>query len=104
MAKQIEKINVTQYTSAYSFLFLSKALLKKKDCADVYCVTLNELQAHRDAFIQNIEKTSTSTGLSKKKKRIIKSYGRFEYFTSMLMETSVFWEINPCILVNWKQD
>jgi len=31
------------------------ALLKnnKKDCADVYCVTLIELQAHRDAFIQN---------------------------------------------------
>ena len=25
----------------------------KKDCADVYCVTLIELQAHRDAFIQN---------------------------------------------------
>ena len=31
------------------------ALLKnKKDCADVYCVTLSELQAHRDAFIQNV--------------------------------------------------
>jgi len=30
------------------------ALIKnKKDCADVYCVTLMELQAHRDAFIQN---------------------------------------------------
>ena len=29
------------------------ALLKnKKDCADIYCVTLIELQAHRDAFIQ----------------------------------------------------
>ena len=29
------------------------ALLKnKKDCAGVYCVTLIELQAHRDAFIQ----------------------------------------------------
>jgi len=34
-------INVTQYTSAHYFLFLSKVLLKiKKDCADVYCVTL----------------------------------------------------------------
>jgi len=36
--------------------FLSKhvALLKnKKGCADIYCVTLIELQAHRDAFIQN---------------------------------------------------
>ena len=32
------------------------ALLKnKKDCVDVYCVTLIELQAHRDAFIQNKE-------------------------------------------------
>ena len=31
------------------------ALLKNKiDCADVYCVTLTELQADRDAFIQNI--------------------------------------------------
>jgi len=30
------------------------ALLKnKKDCADEYCVTLIELQAHRDDFIQN---------------------------------------------------
>ena len=30
------------------------ALLEnKRDCADVYCVTLTELQAHRDAFIQN---------------------------------------------------
>jgi len=30
-------------------------LLKNKiDCADVYCVTLIELLAHRDAFIQNI--------------------------------------------------
>ena len=75
MAKQIEKINVTQYTSAYSFLFLSKALLKKKDCADVYCVTLNELQAHRDAFIQNIEKTSTSTGLSKKETELLNLMG-----------------------------
>ena len=29
------------------------SLLKnKKDCADVYCVKLTELQAHRDAFIQ----------------------------------------------------
>jgi len=28
-------------------------LLKNKiDCADVYCATLIELQAHRDAFIQ----------------------------------------------------
>jgi len=37
--------------------FYSKhvALLKnKKDCADVYCVALIELQAHRDAFIQNL--------------------------------------------------
>ena len=37
--------------------FYSKhvALLKnKKDCADVHCVTLIELQTHRDAFIQNI--------------------------------------------------
>jgi len=36
--------------------FYSKhvALIKnKKDCADLYCVTLIELQAHRDAFIQN---------------------------------------------------
>jgi len=31
------------------------ALLKnKKDCVDIYRVTLIELQAHRDAFIQNI--------------------------------------------------
>jgi len=52
--KWIVFINVTQYTSAQSCLFLSKALLKnKKDYADVYCVTLIELQAHRDAFIQN---------------------------------------------------
>ena len=30
------------------------ALLKnKKECADVYCVMLIELQAHCDAFIQN---------------------------------------------------
>ena len=31
------------------------ALLKnnKKICADVYRVTLTELQAHRDAFVQN---------------------------------------------------
>ena len=30
------------------------ALLKnKKYCSDVYCVTLIELQAHCDAFIQN---------------------------------------------------
>ena len=30
------------------------SLLKnKKDCADVYCVKFIELQAHRDAFIQN---------------------------------------------------
>ena len=28
-------------------------LKNKKDCADVYCVTLIELQARRDAFIQN---------------------------------------------------
>jgi len=28
-------------------------LKNKKDCADVYCVTLIELQAHCDAFIQN---------------------------------------------------
>ena len=28
-------------------------LKNKKDCADVYCVTLIELQAHRNAFIQN---------------------------------------------------
>jgi hypothetical protein len=28
-------------------------LKNKKDCADVYCVRLIELQAHRDAFIQN---------------------------------------------------
>ena len=27
------------------------SLKNKKDCADVYCVTLIELQAHRDAFI-----------------------------------------------------
>ena len=35
------------------------ALLKnnKKDCADVYCVTLIELQAHRDAFIHSINLT-----------------------------------------------
>jgi len=25
----------------------------KKDCADIYCVTLIELEAHHDAFIQN---------------------------------------------------
>jgi len=32
------------------------ALLKnKKDCAEVYCVTLIEFQAHCDAFIQNIK-------------------------------------------------
>jgi len=30
-------------------------LKNKKDCVDVYCVTLIELQAHRDAFIQNKE-------------------------------------------------
>ena len=30
------------------------ALLKNKiDCADIYCVTLIKLEAHRDAFIQN---------------------------------------------------
>jgi len=29
-------------------------LKNKKDCTDVYCVTLIELQAHHDAFIQNI--------------------------------------------------
>jgi len=29
-------------------------LKNKKDCADLYCVTLIELQAHCDAFIQNI--------------------------------------------------
>ena len=37
--------------------FYSKhvALLKnKKDCADIFCVTLIELQAHRDAFIQKV--------------------------------------------------
>jgi len=28
-------------------------LKNKKDCADVYCITLTELQAHRDALIQN---------------------------------------------------
>jgi len=37
-------INVAQYTSGKS----------EKDCTDVYCVTLIGLQAHRDAFIQNI--------------------------------------------------
>ena len=32
------------------------ALLKNtNDCADVYCVMLNELQAHCDAVIQNNE-------------------------------------------------
>ena len=32
------------------------ALLKNKtDCADVYCVTLIELQAHRDVFIQKVQ-------------------------------------------------
>ena len=31
------------------------ALLKNKiDCADVYCVTLTELQAHRDVLIRKI--------------------------------------------------
>ena len=29
-------------------------LKNKKDCADVYCVTLIESQAHCDAFIQSI--------------------------------------------------
>jgi len=28
-------------------------LIIKKHCADVYCVTVIELQAHRDAFIQD---------------------------------------------------
>ena len=37
------------------------ALLKsKKDCADVYCVTLIELQAHHEAFIQNIRINSVT--------------------------------------------
>ena len=30
----------------------------KNDCADVYCITLNELQTHRDALIQNIHYVS----------------------------------------------
>jgi len=29
-------------------------LKNKKYCVDVYCVTLIELQAHRDTFIQNL--------------------------------------------------
>ena len=34
-------------------LKMTKVLVETcKDCADVCCVTLNELQAHRDAFIQ----------------------------------------------------
>ena len=42
------------------------ALLKnnKKDCANVQRVTLTELQAHRDAFIQN-EITITYKGFNK---------------------------------------
>jgi len=47
-------INVTQYTSAQSILFLSEACLRIKYIALTYiCVTLIELQAHRDAFIRN---------------------------------------------------
>jgi len=34
-------------------------LKNKKYCADVYCVTLIELQAHHDAFIQNISIATT---------------------------------------------
>ena len=43
------------------FLFLSTinnalfiVLKNKKDCGDVYCITIIELQAHNRALIQNI--------------------------------------------------
>jgi len=35
-------------------------LKNKKDCTDVYCVTLTELQAHCDAFIQNFKIVNTT--------------------------------------------
>jgi len=39
-------------------------LKSKKDCADVYRVTLIEVQAHRDAFIQrNTGSSSLDKGL-----------------------------------------
>jgi len=41
--ERISLISVTQYMSAQSFFY-----------SDIYCVTLIELQAHRDAFIQSI--------------------------------------------------
>jgi len=51
---QKKSIKVTQCTSAQYFYILKQASLKnKQDCVDVYCVTLIELQAYRDAFIQN---------------------------------------------------
>ena len=43
-------LKMTNFYSKHVALLKNK---KKKDCADVYCVTLIELQAHRDAFIQN---------------------------------------------------
>jgi len=42
---------MTDIYSKHVALFI--VLKNKKDCADVYCITLNELQAHRDALIQN---------------------------------------------------
>jgi len=47
------------YTSPASTITQKKmpCLRTKKDSADVLCVTLIELQAHRDAFIQNVNKT-----------------------------------------------
>jgi len=36
-------------------IYVSTVLfILKQGCADVYCVTLNELQAHRDVFIHKV--------------------------------------------------
>jgi len=42
---------MTDFKSKHVALFI--LLKNKKDCADGYCITLIELEAHRNALIQN---------------------------------------------------
>jgi len=44
-----------QVISIHNPSFEGSSLQRSVDCADVNCVTLIELQAHRDAFIYNIQ-------------------------------------------------
>jgi len=51
---------MTKFKSKHVALFI--VLKNKKDCADIYCITLNELQASRDALIQKRTRSLNYTG------------------------------------------